>query len=210
MTGVVLADDHAIARSCIAARIVSEPSLSLLAEAEDGPAAVAAVDRHRPDVLAAAVGLPGLSGFDLARRLSAQSAPTRVVLFAGPSREAYALEALRAGASGYVVRSASGAELMKAVREAAGGRRYLSPALRLRVPDGLAKAADPYQSLTGREREVLRLAVDGLTSARIGERLCISRRTAESHRASVLGKLGLGNQTELILFAVRRGIVPID
>jgi DNA-binding NarL/FixJ family response regulator len=140
---------------------------------------------------------------------------TRVVLFAAPFRESYALEALRLGASGYVLRSAGSAELLRAVRETAAGGRYISPPLSSRqLSSYLRRArplgADPSEKLTPREREVLRLAAEGLTNARIAERLGISRRTAETHRANLLRKLSLQSQTDLILYAVRRGIMPIE
>lgn len=215
MADVVLADDHGVARACLADRIRAEPTFSLLAEVQDGFEAVASVEARDPDVLLVAAALAGMSGFEVARRVHKKAPRTRVVVFAGPARESYALEALRAGAAGYVVRSAVASELLKALREAAAGRRYLSPPLSTRLAHAQARRvrpqpSDPGDGLTPREREVLRLAVDGLTSARIGEHLGISRRTAESHRASVLAKLGLSNQTELILYAVRRGILPIE
>jgi DNA-binding NarL/FixJ family response regulator len=214
MTNVVLADDHAVARQCLAGRIRAEAGLTLLAEATDGYQALGLARQHEPDVLLAAVGLPGMSGFDLAREARTKAPRTRVVLFAAPLRETYALEALRLGVAGYVLRSAGSSELLEAVREAAAGRRYISPLLSSRQISAslrrLRPGVDSYESLTPREREVLRLAVDGLTNPRIAERLGISRRTAETHRANVLRKLGLSSQTDLILFALRRGILPIE
>ncbi len=215
MTNVVLADDHAVARHCLAGLIRAEAGLALVAEAKDGYEALGLTQQHAPDVLLAAVGLPGISGFELARELRGKAPRTRVVLFAAPLRETYALEALRLGVAGYVLRSAGSSELLEAIRETAAGRRYLSPSLSSRqIAASLRRSrlsvVDPYESLTPREREVLRLAVDGLSNPRIAERLGISRRTAETQRANVLRKLGLSSQTDLILFALRRGILPIE
>jgi DNA-binding NarL/FixJ family response regulator len=131
------------------------------------------------------------------------------------ANEAFLLEALRNGASAYVMKGASAAELIRAIREAAAGRRYLSPpfsgkAIETYLRKAKAAAADPYDTLTGREREVFHLAAEGLTSAQIAGRLGISPRTAESHRSRALHKLGLIGQTDLVRYALRRGVVPLE
>ena len=128
--------------------------------------------------------------------------------------EPYVMEALRNGAAGYVLKDATGAELVKAVRSVAAGKRYLSPALVERALAGhLERAdvsdADICETLTNRERLVLQLAAEGLTSPQVGKKLFISPRTAETHRANLMRKLGLRSQTDLVRFAIRKGIIPV-
>jgi DNA-binding NarL/FixJ family response regulator len=215
MTSVILADDHAVARTCLAEQIQAEPRLELVGEAADGANALRLTAQHHPDVLLAAFGLAGVPGVEVTRQARERSAKTRVVLFAAPLREQYIAEAVRSGVAGYVLRSASAKEVVRAVQEVAAGRRYVSPplsihGLELILRNYPATSGDPHASLTPREREVLRLAAEGLSNAKIADRLGISRRTAETHRANLLGKLGLENQTELILYALRRGVLPLE
>jgi DNA-binding NarL/FixJ family response regulator len=137
------------------------------------------------------------------------------VIFEAPARESHLLEAFRLDVCGYVCSGAQAPELLRAIREAAHGRRYVSPPFARRGAEIYFKKArahpdTSYEDLTPRERDVVILAAQGLTSGMIGERLGIGRRTAESHRASGLRKLGIANQTELVLYALRHGIVTLD
>jgi len=182
-------------------------------EAADGLEAVRLAERVQPDVLVLDLMLPGLAGTDVARQVARRSPRTRTVILSMHSNEAYVLEALRAGASGYVVKEASFEELLRAIREAAAGRRYLSPPLSETALGEHARRAsgpvpDPYETLTAREREVLQLTAEGLTGAAIARRLHISPRTVESHRANIIRKVGVKNQKELIRYAVQRGLAP--
>jgi two-component system, NarL family, response regulator NreC len=215
MMTVLLADDHAVARFCLASLIKGDASLSLVAEATDGFEAVRLANQLRPDVLLTAFAMPGLAGLEVARQVRARAPETKAILFAAPLHESYVVEAMRLDVAGYVLRSAGPKELLRAVHETAAGRRYISPPLSTRaiaaqLKKAAAQPAEPYESLTRREREVLRLAAEGLSNAKIADRLGISRRTAEAHRANLLGKLGLENQTELILYALRRGVLPLE
>jgi len=157
--------------------------------------------------------LPGLGGLEVTRQIRKRSRKTRVVILSMHANEAYVLEALRNGAAGYVLKDASAAELIKAVREAVAGRRYLSPPLSNPAIEAYAQkmqgdVEDIYETLTTREREVLHLAAEGYTNAEIGKRLFISPRTVEIHRASMMQKLAIRNQTDLIRYALKRGILP--
>jgi DNA-binding NarL/FixJ family response regulator len=131
------------------------------------------------------------------------------------SDEAYVLEALRKGATGYVLKDAQSTDLLKALHAVAGGHHYLSPPLSERAIEVYARKAgsatlDLFETLTKREREVLQLAAEGLSQNEIAQRLSISPRTSETHRANLMRKLGLQNQTDLVRFAIRRGIVPLE
>jgi DNA-binding NarL/FixJ family response regulator len=212
---IVLADDHELVREGIRALLQREAGLEVVADAADGLAALETVERLRPDVLVADLMLPGLGGLELTRQVIRRSPGTRVVVLSMHAAEPFVLEALNYGASGYVLKDAGIAELIRAIREAANGRRYLSPPLSDKAvgayvdgKKGASATDDPYEWLTPRERQVLHLAAEGLGNAAIAERLGISVRTAETHRARVLHKLTLRNQTELVRWAIHRGIIP--
>jgi DNA-binding NarL/FixJ family response regulator len=213
MTTIVLADDHHVVRQGLRALLESEPDFRLVGEAGDGLEAVRIVERLQPQILVVDLMMPGLNGLEVTRQVS-QRTRTRVVILSMHSSDAYVLEALKNGACGYVLKDSQSADLLHAIREVAAGRRYLSEPLSERAIENYsrklgASPADSYDTLTSREREVLQLAAEGCTNNEIASRLFISPRTAETHRANLMRKLGLQNQSELIRYAVRRGIVSL-
>ena len=215
MVNIVLADDHPVVRRGLRVLIEAEPDLRLVGEAQDGLEGVQLVERLKPDVLILDLMMPGLNGLEVARQVAQCSPKTRVVILSMHVNEAYVLEALRSGASGYVLKDASAAELIRAVREVFSGRRYLSPPLSETAVDAYLQKAeeagqDSYGALTDREREVLHLAADGLSNAEVAARLFISPRTVEIHRGNLMRKLGLKGQVDLIRYALRRGILPME
>ena len=215
LTTIVLADDHHVVRQGLRALLEAEPGFSVVAEAADGLAAADLVERLKPNVLVLDLMMPRLGGLEVARQVRQRSPQTRVVVLSMHANEAYVLEALRNGVAGYVLKESTAADLVQAVREAVAGRRYLSPplserAIELYVQKAQATIPDIYETLTSREREVLHLVAEGYSNADIAARLSIARRTAETHRARVMRKLGLRNQTELIRYALRRGILPME
>jgi two-component system, NarL family, response regulator NreC len=213
---ILLADDHQIVREGFRALLQAEPDFEIAAETGDGLDAVRLAEHHKPNVLVVDLMMPGLNGLEVARQITQRLPRTRIVVLSMHANEAYVLEALKNGASAYVLKDASAADLVRAVREANAGRRYLSPPLsepaidsyiqRARTSDSL----DLYDTLTNREREVLQLAAEGHTNAEIAARLFISPRTVETHRANVMHKLGLRSQTELVRYALQRGILPME
>jgi DNA-binding NarL/FixJ family response regulator len=212
-TTIVLGDDHKIVLRGLRALLDAEPGFSVIGEAADGIKVTSLVERLKPDVLVVDLMMPGLSGFDVTRRVAKRLPKTRVVILSMYSSEAHVVEALRSGAMAYVLKDASAEDLTSAIREAAAGRRFLSAPFSndlietyLNRPGGI----DPYDTLTPREREVLHLVAEGLTSGEIAGRLYISPRTAESHRANLMRKLGLRSRTDLVRFAFQRGIVPLE
>jgi DNA-binding NarL/FixJ family response regulator len=214
-TTVVLADDHQVVRQGLKALLDAEPDLRVVGEAGDGLQAIRRVEMLCPRVLVLDLMMPGLNGLDVVRQLKRGSPLTQVVILSMYANEAYVLEALSNGASAYVLKDSSSADLVHAVREAAAGRKYLSPPLSdraIEVYQEKARAAtlDRYDTLTAREREVLHLAAEGHTSAEVAARLGISGRTAETHRSNLMHKLDLHTQADLIRYALRRGIVPIE
>jgi len=213
LTTVVLADDHLVVRKGLRALLDAEPDLSVVGEAADGLETLPLVERLKPAILVADLAMPGLSGLDVTREARQRSPETRTVILSMYANEAYVMEAISNGAYGYVMKDASAADFLRAVREAAAGRLYLSPPLSLSAVEDYARRhrgapVDLYETLTPRERAVLHLAAEGLTNAQIGTRLSISGRTAESHRAHLMRKLGLRGQTDLVRYTIERGILP--
>ncbi|MFB0536672.1 MAG: response regulator [Anaerolineae bacterium] len=215
MTTIVLADDHHVVRQGLRSLLEAEPDFSVVGEASDGLETAQLVERLQPDVLVLDLMMPGLNGLEVTRQVGQRSPQTHVVILSMHANEAYVLEALQAGAAAYVVKESTSAELVRAVREAVAGRRYLSPPLSERAIEAYMQKAesaalDPYETLTAREREVLHLAAEGHNNAEIADRLFISRRTVETHRANLMRKLGLRSQTDLIRYALQRGILPME
>ena len=215
MITIVLADDHNVVRQGLRALLEAETDLSVIGEAYDGLEALRLVDQLNPNVLVLDLMMPGLNGLEVARQLNKHPVHPRIVVLSMYSNEAYVLEALGNGASAYVLKDSSSVDLVHAVREVAAGRRYLSPPLSdraIEVYQEKAKAAslDKHETLTTREREVLQLAAEGHTSTEIAARLGISSRTAEVHKSHLMHKLGLHTQADLIRYALRRGIIPME
>jgi two-component system, NarL family, response regulator NreC len=212
---VALADDHPLVRVGLRAVVEAEPEFHLIGETGDGLEAIQFIERARPDVLVVDLMMPGLSGLEVIRQASRRAPGTRIVVLSMHANEAYVLEALKHGAAAYVLKDASARDLIQAIREAAAGRRFLSAPLSERAMAAyLEKAegtiADAYETLTDREREVLHLAAQGYSNPTIADRLSISPRTAETHRTNLMRKLELRSQTELIRYALRRGILPLE
>jgi DNA-binding NarL/FixJ family response regulator len=217
MIGVILADDHPIVRQGLRALLEGGVDCRVVGEAADGLTAIDLIARLRPDVAIVDLQMPDLNGLEVARRARERAPKTRVVILSMHGDEAHVLEALRHGVAGYVLKGAATTDLVTAVHAVAAGRRFLSEPLNERAIDAYARRAqessrplDRYDLLTAREREVLQLAVQGLNNQQVGDRLAISPRTAETHRANLLRKLGLQTQTELVRFAVSRGLIPVE
>lgn len=215
MITAVVADDHPIVRRGLRALLEGEDSCRVVGEAGDGLTALDLVERLQPDVAILDVQMPDLGGLEVARRVGERSPGTRVVMLSMHADEPFVREALRHGAAAYVLKGAAATDLIAAVHAAVAGKRFLSEPLNERVIAAYARAAageerplDRYELLTEREREVLQLAAQGLGNAEVGARLAISPRTAETHRANLLRKLGLQSQTDLVRFAVARGLLP--
>jgi two-component system response regulator NreC len=215
MITIVLADDHKIVRQGIRALLESEPDLVLLGEASDGLEALQISEHLKPDVLVLDLMMPGLRGLETIWQVRQRVAKTRIVVLSMHDNEAYVLEALKNGASGYVLKDASAAELVFAIREVAAGRRYLAPPFSDRAIESYIEKAhgaiqDPFDTLTPREREVFNLAAQGSSNSEIAARLSISPRTVEIHRANLLRKLGLRSQADLARYAIQHGVLPME
>ncbi len=211
MNTVILADDHEIVRRGVRSILEADGNFKVLAEVADGLSAVQAVEKHRPALLFLDLSMPRLHGLEALRQVRSASPNTKVLVLSMHNDEPYVIEALRAGAMAYILKGSESTEIARAVAEVVAGRRYLSAplseraiaALTSRTPD----QSDPLNALTPREREVLSLAAEGLSTTEMAEKLFISPRTAETHRTNLMQKLGLQSQTDLVRFAIRRGLI---
>ena len=211
---VVLADDHRIVRECMRALLGQEPNVEVIGEVGDGLQVGDTVARLNPDVLLLDLKMPGLDGLEVIPLVQKRSPHVRIIVLSMHSDEAHIYEALRKGAVGYVLKDSSVEDLVAAIRTAQKCARYISPSLAATLPEEFTEEAlqtppDPYDRVTTREREVLQLAADGATNDDIARKLSISPRTAEVHRTHVLEKLHVHNQTGLVKYAVRKGLVSL-
>jgi DNA-binding NarL/FixJ family response regulator len=211
MTTVVLADDHEIVRKGVRSVLEAEKTFSVVAEVADGLAAVAAVEKHRPALLFLDLSLPRLHGIEVLRQVRAASPGTRVLVLSMHNDEPYVIEALRGGAMAYLLKGSDTAEILHATHEVLAGRRFLSAPLSdwaiCALVSKPAEAADPLATLSPREREVLQYAAEGLGNTEIAEKLFLSPRTTETHRTNLMRKLNLQSQTDLVRFAIRKGLI---
>jgi len=211
---VVLADDHPIVRQGLRHLLESDPEFHVVGEAGDGIEAIHLIELWKPDILVVDMMMPGLSGLEVLRQFKKISPATRAIVLSMQSANAYVVEALHLGAEGYVLKETGPSELVNAIHLVTQGNRYISEKLleRLEVNGRKADEAplDAYQSLTTREREILQLTAEGKSSTEIGEMLAISPRTVEVHRSKLMKKLALHNMADLIRYAIKRGILPMD
>jgi DNA-binding NarL/FixJ family response regulator len=213
---VLVVDDHAIVRQGIRQVLDGAEGLAVVAEAGDGAAALEAARSHAPDVVVLDVSLPGETGLQVARRLKLAVPAIRILMLSVYDNTEYVLEAVRAGADGYLLKDSSPAELRDAIRAVHAGESVFSPATARQLNAGLRQEAqrrereDRLAQLTGREREVLRLIVEGRTNKEAAASLGISHRTVETHRENILRKLGMRSVAELTRLAMETGLLPGD
>jgi two-component system, NarL family, response regulator NreC len=214
-TQILLADDHQVVLDGLSSLLGNEPDMQIVGQATDGLEVLPKVKALRPEVLVVDLMMPGLNGLEVTRQVHEHVPDTKIIVLSMHSNDAYVAEALRNGASGYVVKQANARALVFAIRAVMEGVHFLSPPLseerieRLQM-ESKEKELDPYDMLSKREREVMQLACEGLTSAQIGDRLKIGRRTVETHRANLQRKLGVKSQAELVRLAVKKGLVGVD
>lgn len=212
---VLLADDHAVVRQGIRRFLEEADDMEVVAEAGDGREALERVREYRPDVAVLDIRMPEMSGVEATRRIKERFPGVRVLILTAYDDDPYVFALLQAGADGYVLKTASGDELVRAVRTVYRGQSALSPevatkVVRQSVTGRPATAAGQVEPLTPRELDVLRLAARGLTNRAIGYELGISHRTVQGHLASIYGKLGVSSRTEAVTEAIRRGWIVVE
>jgi two-component system response regulator NreC len=215
MIRVLLAEDHAVVRQGLRKVLEAEPDLSVVAEVDDGLKVADRVCECQPDVVLLDLGLPGLHGLEVIRQVTRRAHDTRVLVLSMHAHEEYVLGALTNGAAGYLLKGSDSEEVVAAIRKVAGGERYVSADVSNHLVAGFldrgsATATNLYDMLTNREREVLNLMAEGHPNTEVAGRLFISVRTLETHRANVMRKLSLRSQTDVVRYALHRGILPPD
>lgn len=210
---VLLADDHTILRAGLRRMLNEQPDIEVVGEASDGRQAVSEALALRPDVVLMDITMPEMNGIEATRQVKRALDSTRVLILTMHENEEYLFQALRTGASGYILKEAADTELISAIRIVNTGRFYMSPSAQtmmvgdylLRVRSG--EERDSYSALTEREREILKLVAEGLTNNQIAERLYISPKTVDTHRTHIMDKLNLHSRAELVKYAMRRGLL---
>jgi len=210
---ILLADDHQLIRSGLRLLVEQQPDLTVVGEANDGREAVAFAKSLKPDVVVMDIGMPNLSGIEAAFQITQANPEISVVMLSMHSDESYVLRALKAGAKGYLLKDSAESDLIKAIHAVADAKSFFSPAVsKVLLDDYVRKlkrsgAEDAYDLLTPREREILQLVAEGKSNKDVANLLNLSVYTVETHRSNIMEKLHLRGIPELILFAVRRGII---
>ncbi len=213
---ILVADDHAIIRRGLRALLAHNPEFEIVAEACDGLEAVEVAERVRPDVAVMDISMPNLDGLEATRRIFSTLPGTQIVLLTVHADESYLLGALKAGARGYVLKSSAESEIVEAVRAVSSGKAYFSPKVSRILADEYLRdlqaqnVGDPYDLLTSRERQILQLLAEGQSNKDIANLLDLSPTTVICHRQHIFQKLGFHNVADLILYAIRKGIVSPD
>jgi DNA-binding NarL/FixJ family response regulator len=212
-TRVLLADDHRLMRSGLRLVIEQHPDFTVVGEADDGRQAVAMAESLKPDVIVMDIGMPNLNGIEAARQISEKHAEIAIVMLSMHADEGYVLRALKAGARAYLLKDSAEEDLTQAIEAVRDGKSFFSPAVsRVLLQDYMRKlervgAEDSYDLLTAREREILQLVAEGKSSKEIATLLNLSTYTVETHRSNIMQKLKLKGIPELILYAVRKGLI---
>lgn len=210
---LLLGDDHTLVRHGLRKILEERPDWEIVGEADDGRSAVKKALALQPDVAILDIGMPLLNGIDATRQIVHKSPATKVLILSMHSDETYVTRALNAGATGYLLKDSAGKDLIKAVTAVSQGEAFFSPAVsRLMLDDYMRRAAaggltDRYDTLSDREREIFQLVAEGRSNKEVAELLGISPATVETHRARILQKLDIHNTAELVLYAVRRGVI---
>jgi DNA-binding NarL/FixJ family response regulator len=210
---IVIAEDHTILREGVKALLSSHPDLKVVGEAADGLEAIRCVQNHSPDMILLDLSMPRMTGLDAIKEIKRVTPKIKIVVLTVHNTEEYILSTLQAGADGYVLKDAHSTELLTAIRHVLEGRRYLSPGISGTIIDGLLEGKkastirSAWETLTQREREILKLVAEGHKNKEISDLLCISIKTVEKHRANLMEKLGLHNVAALTALAAEKGLI---
>ena len=210
---IVLADDHQLFRRGLRVLLEQQPDFTVVTEAKDGREAVAAVQSLKPDVLVVDIGMQNLNGIEAARQLTESHSDVAIVILSMHSDESYVLRALKAGAKGYLLKDSAEEDLIRAIHAVTSGKSFFSPAVsKVLLDDYMRKlqrlgGEDAFDLLTPREREILQLVVEGKSNKDVANMLNLSVYTVETHRSNIMEKLNLKGVPELVLYAVRKGII---
>jgi two-component system response regulator NreC len=206
-TRILLADDHAVVRQGFRLILNQEPDLEVVGEASDGVEAVRLTQQLKPDIVIMDIGMPKVNGVEATRRIVENFPESKVVILSMHKDAVYVRETLRSGAKGYLLKESIDSDLLRAIRAVAQGGGFLSPEVSNTVLEDYQKVEDPFDQLTAREREVLQMLAEGKVAKEIAQALDISVYTVDAHRGRIMKKLSLHSSTEIVRFAMRRGLV---
>ncbi len=204
---ILLADDHAVVRQGFKLILGQQPDLDVIGEAADGAEAVRLAHELNPNLVIMDIGMPGTNGVEATRRIIEANPECRILVLSMHKDAVYVREALRAGAKGYLLKESIDNDLLRAVRAVARGDGFLSPEVSATVLQDYQQVEDPFDQLTAREREVLQMLAEGKVAKEIAVALDISVYTVDAHRGRIMKKLGLRSGTELVRFAMRKGLI---
>ena len=209
---ILVVDDHAIMRDGIRALLSLHDDVEIVGEASEGKEAVDKAAELSPDVVMMDIAMAGMDGLEATRRITKKNPKIKVLVLTQHDNKEYILSAIKAGAVGYVPKRALGSELVSAIRSVNGGDSFLYPSAAAALINDYRhqSGGEPFDRLTAREREILKLIAEGMTGREIAELLFISVKTVQGHRTKIMEKLDLHNRTELIKYAVRKGLVSVD
>ncbi len=211
---VLLADDHRILREGIKSLLEKEPDIEVVAEASEGGDAVAKVQQFSPDLVLMDITMPGMNGLEATRQIKALKPGVKVLILTMHESNQYISQFLRSGASGYVLKDTAALDLVGAIRAVNQGDAFLYPSIARRLLEEYlqkvqnGEESESYDGLTEREREVLRMIAEGKSNKEIADDLSLSVRTVQAHRANLMGKLHMHDRTELVRYAIRKGLIP--
>jgi DNA-binding NarL/FixJ family response regulator len=206
-TRILLADDHAVVRKGFRLILNQEPDLEVVGEAGDGQEATRLALNLRPDVVVIDIGMPVVNGVEATRRIMEDWPECQVLILSMHKDPVYVRESLRAGARGYLLKDSIDEDLLRAIRAVATGEGFLSPAVSRTVLEDYQQTTDPFDSLTAREREILQMLAEGKVAKEVATALNVSVFTVDAHRGRILKKLSLRSSTELVKFAMRKGLI---
>jgi DNA-binding NarL/FixJ family response regulator len=210
---IVIAEDHTILREGLRALVSSNPGLEVAGEAADGREAIRCVEKMKPDLVLMDLSMPRMTGMDAIREIKRRSPDTKILVLTVHKNEEYILETFKVGANGYILKDSTHSELAMAIKNVLSGRHYISPGISDKVLEGYLegrktlKTQTSWETLTHREREILKLIAEGYKNKEIADHLCISPKTVEKHRANLMEKLDLHNVQALTTLAIEKGLV---
>jgi DNA-binding NarL/FixJ family response regulator len=210
---IVIAEDHTILREGLRSLLSSNSEFDVVGEAGDGWEAIQCVQKYKPDLILTDLSMPRMNGMEAIREIKRRSPGTKIIVLTIHKTEEYILTAFKAGANGYLLKDSTHNELEMAIKKVLGGKQYISPEISERVIEGYLegkktlKKKTSWESLTSREREILKLIAEGYKNKEIADHLCISVKTIEKHRANLMEKLNLHNVQALTTYAIEKGLV---
>ncbi len=210
---IVIAEDHTILREGLRALLSTDPDLEIVGEARDGQEAIRSVEKSKPNLILMDLSMPRMNGMDAIKEIKKRSPETKILVLTVHKNEEYILATLQAGADGYVLKDSTHSELEMAIKSVFAGNHYISPGISDKIIGGYLegkrplKPISPWETLTQRERGILKLIAEGYKNKEIADYLCISVKTVEKHRANLMQKLDLHNISDLTAFAIEKGLI---